>query len=104
MQTHPEQRVVPVTYLVESYWPGVTREAVDEAIGRAHAAAAEISRTGRHVRLVHSTFVADDEAVLSIFEAVSEEAAREASEEAGLSVARISPAEDVGVSPTDGVS
>lgn len=83
------------TYLVECYWPGVTRAAVCEAIGRAYAAAAEISGAGRRVRLVHSTFVAGDEAVLSLFEAVSAQAVREANEQAGLSVDRISMADDV---------
>lgn len=95
MPPSPESTPAPGTYLVECYWPGVTRAAAHEAIGRARAAAAEISGAGRHVRLVHSTFIAADEAVLSIFEAVSAPAVREASEQAGLSVDRISPAEDV---------
>lgn len=95
MPPSPESTPAPGTDLVECYWPGVTRSAAREAIGRAHAAAAAISETGRRIRLVHSIFVAADEAVLSIFEAVSAQAVREASEQAGLSVDRISPAEDV---------
>lgn len=95
MPPSPESTPVPGTYLVECYWPGVTRSAAREAIGRAHAAAAAISETGRRIRLVHSTFVAADEAVLSLFEAVSAQAVREASEQASLSVDRISMAHDV---------
>ncbi len=91
----PEGTPVPGTYLVECYWPGVTQAAVSRAVGDAHAAAAKISATGRHVRLVHSTFVAEDEAVLNLFEGISADAVREASEQAGLSVDRISIADDV---------
>ena len=95
MEVSRKETPKPATYLVECYWPGVTRATVCEAIGRAHAAAVEISGTGRPVRLIHSTFVAADEAVLSVFEAGSAHAVREASERAGLSVDRISIADDV---------
>ncbi len=95
MDLRPAGTPVAGTYLVECYWPGITHAAVSEAIDHAHAAAAKISATGRHVRLVHSTFVAGDEAVLNLFEGVSADAVREASEQAGLSVDRISPADDV---------
>ena len=94
MHKSHEPTPVSATYLAECYWPGVTRTALTEAIGRAHAAAEQITRSGRGIRLVRSTFVPADEAVLSLFQAVSPEAVRDATEQAGFPADRISVAED----------
>ena len=95
MRTDDQNTIPPVTYLVECYWPGVTRAGVFAAIRRAHAAAADISRTGRRVELVRSTFVPGDEAVLCVFEASSPEDIAEANSRAGVRFDRISAAVDV---------
>lgn len=88
-------RVTPVLYLVECYWPGATYAAVSEAVDHARAAAVEIAATGRQVRLIRAMFFREDEAVLIVFEAPCPGAVRQATEQAGFSADRISVAEDV---------
>ncbi len=84
-----------VMYLVECYWPGVTRTAADAALGRVRAAAAEISLTQSRVRVIRATFLPADEALLTLFEAFSADAVLDATERGGLSADRISVVEDL---------
>ncbi len=73
------------TYLVEHYQPGLDVEALKRAAGRVRAAA-----VGSDVRYLCSTIVPTDEGFLSVFEAASENAVREAYGRAGVTFERIS--------------
>ncbi len=97
MRASEQKAAVPMMYLVECYWPGVTRTAADAAMGRVRAAATEISATQCQVRVVRSTFLPADEALLTLFEASSVDAVLDATEQGGLSADRISVVEDLGV-------
>jgi hypothetical protein len=63
--------MVRQAFLVERYWPGVTQQAVEKAIRRGALAAAEMARSGRTVTHVATTLLPGDEAVFSLFDAVS---------------------------------
>jgi hypothetical protein len=76
------------TYLVEHYHPGYDADALKRAAARVRAAAEAVD--GARVRHLRSTIVPTDEAFLSVFEAASDGAVREAYLRAGLSFERIS--------------
>lgn len=80
------------TYLVEHYWPGVTRGDFEAAAERVRAAAAELEREGRRVRYLHSTFVPDDEAAFCVFEAESQKEVGEVYARASVVYERLLPA------------
>jgi Protein of unknown function (DUF4242) len=69
------------TYLVECYWPGVDREAVQAAM----------ARTGgeEDVHCVDSILIPEDEIVLCVFEGPSANAVRDASLRSGLPSERV---------------
>jgi hypothetical protein len=81
---------VAATYLVECFWPGLTREAVESAHVRAHERAAALRREGSSVRFVGSLLVPGDEVVIFQFKAASEEEVIRASREAALPFDRVS--------------
>jgi hypothetical protein len=62
---------VTQAFLVERYWPGVTREALEAAIRRGKLAAVEMASSGRPVEHLRTTLVPTDEAVFSLFAAGS---------------------------------
>ena len=76
-------------YLAECYWPGVTEDELERASRRVREAAAELTRAGTAVGLRSSWLVAHDEVAFLLFEAVSADAVREASERARLPFERI---------------
>lgn len=78
------------TFLVEHYRPGLTTEALQDAARRVRAAALALERQGSDVHYVRSTIVPGDEAFLSVFEAASEDAVRQAYARAGVGFERIS--------------
>jgi hypothetical protein len=57
------------TYLVECYWPGVTRAALTEAGVRAAAAARQLRILGRDVRFLGSLLIPADETAFCRFAA-----------------------------------
>jgi hypothetical protein len=69
------------TYLVECYWPGVDRDAVQAAIARADAE--------EDVQCVDSILVPEDEIVLCVFVGASADAVRDASLRSGLPSERV---------------
>lgn len=77
------------SFLVESYWPGITEaEALARGL-RAREAAAESSRVGQEIRFVASYLVGVDEATLSLFEAGSMAIVEETCRRAELPFERI---------------
>lgn len=77
------------TYLVEHYWPGVTEEAFRAAVGRVREASDELSRGGKPIHYLHSTFVPGDESALCVFAATSARLVRQAYAQAGVRFERI---------------
>lgn len=78
------------TFLVEHYRPGLDVEALQDAARRVRAAVLALERRGAGVHYVRSTIVPRDEAFLSVFEAASEDAVRQAYASAGVRFERIS--------------
>jgi hypothetical protein len=76
-------------YLVEHYWPGITRERLQDATRRLRSAAAAIARDGKDIRYLRSTLVPGDEVALVVFAASSAELVAEAYARAGVSYDRI---------------
>jgi hypothetical protein len=76
-------------YLVEVYVPRNGAADVREAAARARAAAEQLSGEGLAVRYVRAIFVPEDETCFHVFEAISPEAVRAASEGAGFPAQRI---------------
>ncbi len=80
------------SYLVEAYLPPFQADEARSAGRRARAAAEELSREGRAVRYVRTTFLPDDEMCFHVFEAASADVVEEVSRRAALGHARIVPA------------
>lgn len=79
-------------YLVERYWPGVTRELLLEALSRSRRVMEEMSGEGTHVRDISCTLIPGEEVVFSVYEGPSAAAIRQFNERAGIPVSRISDA------------
>jgi hypothetical protein len=79
-------------YLVETYVPRANADAARAAGQRARAAARQLSREGKLVRYVRTTFLPRDETCFHIFEAASEEDVTEACRRAEVGSPRIVPA------------
>ena len=77
------------TYLVERYWPGVTRELLLEALDRARRVIDEMNPEGMRVREVSCTLIPSEEVVFSVYEGPSAHAVRQLNERAGIPVSRI---------------
>jgi hypothetical protein len=77
------------SYLVEVYLPRSRTDEARAAGHRARAAAEELSRAGRRVRYVRTTFLPGDETCFHLFEAPSAEPVEEVSRRARLGGARI---------------
>ena len=76
-------------FLVERYWPGVTRELILEAIERSRRVMAEMSAEGPRVRDVSCTFIPGEEVVFSVYDGPSAAAVRRLNERADIPVSRI---------------
>ena len=81
--------MVASLFLVECFWPGVTREQVEAANARARARAAARLRAGSSLRFLGSLLVPSDEVVLFQFTAGSSEEVVRTSREAELPFDRI---------------
>ena len=77
------------TYLVERYWPGVTRELLLEALDRAKRVMDEMSPAEMRIREVSCTLIPSEEVVFSVYDGPSAYAVRELNERAGIPVSRI---------------
>ena len=76
-------------YCLELYLTGGSRAALEEAAGRARAAAESSGADGRYVRYVRSTYLPEDETCLHFFAAASREHVAKAARQAGLTGGRI---------------
>jgi hypothetical protein len=77
------------TYLVERYWPGVTRELLLEALDRGRQVMEQMSREGTRIRGISCTLIPGEEVVFSVFEGPSAAAVREFNQRADIPVSRI---------------
>jgi hypothetical protein len=80
------------SYLVESHLALTRGPELAAAASRARRAAEVMSAEGTAVRHVRSTFLAEDEVCLHLFEAPSAEAAHEVSRRAAIAYDRITEA------------
>jgi hypothetical protein len=85
------------TFLVERYWPGISREQLADAEERMRRAIRELARTGVEIRILSSTFIPAEEVVLTLFEAEQEKDVIEGNRRSGVPFDRVQPVE---VSPT----
>lgn len=76
-------------FLVERYWPGVTREALDRALMRVRREAAVLTDAGQHVHHVGSVLMTADETVFCLFRAASRASVMLANERAAFHCDRI---------------
>jgi 2-hydroxychromene-2-carboxylate isomerase len=76
-------------YCLELYLADGSRAALEEAAGRARAAAESFGAGGRSVRYLRSTYLPEDETCLHFFAAASADDVAEAARQAGLSGDRI---------------
>jgi hypothetical protein len=81
--------IVDATYLVECFWPGVTREGVEAAAARARARAAVLRRGGSSLRFLGSLLIPADEVVFFQFAASSSDEVVRVSREAALPFDRV---------------
>ena len=76
-------------YCLEVFLAGGSPAALEEAAGRARAAAESFGARGRSVRYLRSTYLPEDETCLHFFAAASGEDVAEAARQAGLTGDRI---------------
>lgn len=60
-------------FLVERYWPGLSRPKLARAEEQIRFAVQALARRGREVRVLSTTFIPAEEVVLTLFEASREE-------------------------------
>jgi Protein of unknown function (DUF4242) len=89
------------TYLVERYWPGVTSEALAEALRRGRLVMEEMSAEGTRVRNISCTLIPGEEVVFSLYEGPSPASLRQLNERAGIPVSRIVEAVAIAVDQAD---
>jgi hypothetical protein len=98
-------------YCLELYLAGGSQAALDEAAGRASAAAESFAARGRSVRYLRSTYLPEDETCLHFFAAAAREDVAEVARQAGLTGDRITrsvdakqrprPAHNIGRAPSE---
>lgn len=76
-------------YMVERHLPGLTPEQLTTAAARAKSVTAEMTRQGKPVRYLRSTFLPSEEKAFCLFEAPTPERVREANELAQIPLQRI---------------
>jgi len=77
------------SYLVEVYVPRSKGREAAAAAARARSAAEALSREGRQIRYVRTTFLPDDETCFHLFEAASAEVVKAAAGRAKLGRVRV---------------
>ena len=85
----PQPEQVDRIYVVECYWPGVTRSAMLASAERLDVAAHELSTLDRPLRLLGSGLVPADETAFYLLLAASDLDVAEASSRAGLRFERV---------------
>jgi hypothetical protein len=80
-------------FLVERYWPGISRKKLADAEDRLRSAVRDLVRGGTEIRLVSSLFIPADEVVLTLFEAALEDDVIEANRRSGVPFDRVQPVE-----------
>lgn len=95
MRRHPQGSTVrarmQTAFLVECFWPGVTRDIVESADRRARQQALSLSREGSPLRFLGSWFLPSDETVFFQYVASSYEDVVRASRNADLPFDRVTP-------------
>lgn len=81
------------TFLVERYWPGISRDQLAEAEERIGHAVCELVEGGVEIRILSSTFIPAEEVVLTLFEAPHDEDVIEANRRSGIPFDRVQPVE-----------
>jgi hypothetical protein len=76
-------------YMVERHLPGITPEQLTAAAARAKSVTAEMTRQGKPVRYLRSTFLPSEEKALCLFEASTPEQVKEANRLAQIPLQRI---------------
>ena len=94
--------MVAATYLVECFWPGLTREAAEAAHARARERAAALRKEGSSLRYLGSLLVPGDDVVFFQFKAASQDEVIRASREAALPFDRVNVS--VWLKPTERAS
>lgn len=82
-------------YLVERDLPGVTMEQLAAAQKKAIQMGIELTKEGKQVRYIRSTFVPGEHKCMCLFEAPNPENVREANVRGEIPFTRIVPAEDL---------
>ena len=82
-------------YVAERYWPGLTLDRVESGEVELRRAAADLSREGRDVRYLGTTFIAAEEAAFALFEASDPASVEEVNRRAGQPFDRIVPVIDL---------
>jgi hypothetical protein len=77
------------TYLVERYWPGVTRAQILDALRRERDVIEAMSREGMRVRDVSCTLIPQEEVVFSVYDGPSATAIQQLNERAAFPISRI---------------
>ena len=77
------------SYLVESYWPGVTEPGFNLTMRRARQAAEQLTGPDSEIRYVTSYLVSKDEVAFCVFDATSVSMVEEACRQAELPFDRI---------------
>jgi len=85
------------TYLVERYWPGVSRQDLIERVTRALRCAEDMRAAGAHVRYVEAMLIPSQDSVLCLFEADGPDAVADLNRLADLPFDRISLIDQLGV-------
>lgn len=94
--------MVATLFLVECFWPGVTREQVEAANARAREATRD--RAGASLRFLGSLLLPRDEVVLFQFTGASQEEVVHTSREAKLPIDRVSESLWIGPGTESGVA
>jgi Protein of unknown function (DUF4242) len=92
---HVRRQSEPVAreaFLIEHYRPGLEADELGRLATRVRESATELNREGKPVRYLRSTIVPNDESVLVVIEAASEELVREVYTRAGVPFERVSAA------------
>jgi len=80
-------------FLVERYWPGISRERLADAEERMSRAARDLAWSGVEIRILSSMLIPAEEVVLTLFEAADEEDVIEVSRLSEVSFDRVQPVE-----------
>jgi hypothetical protein len=91
----PPSAKLTSSWVVEHYWPGLTREIFRSTVEQLRSTAEAMARDGTSIRLRHSTLVPGDGAAYSVIDAVSQAVVEELHRRAGVPFDRILTAAEV---------